>query len=86
MQQGTTFRNPSPSGHELVEHFTRALEEAGVEIASEQEYEVQYEALDGLQRMDAIIRLRDDPRTISTCSRMNVAGTRSLRKSSGNAC
>ncbi|WP_157008227.1 hypothetical protein [Xenophilus azovorans] len=59
MQAAPASQHPNPLDHALVEHFTRALQGAGVELAPEREYEVEYEALDGPQRVDAIVRLKD---------------------------
>lgn len=64
MQVAAASHHPTQSDQALVEHFTRALRAAGVELAPEREFEVQYEALDGLQRLDAVIRLKDDPHAV----------------------
>lgn len=50
--------------HDLVEAFLRALEGAGVKSAAERSYEVAFKALDGVQRLDAVVRLQNEPRTI----------------------
>lgn len=79
MQPTFSSPHPNPSEQDLVEHFTRALQEAGLELASDREYEVQYEALDGLQRLDAVVRLKDDPRTVLAIECRRNAFPRDIR-------
>ena len=48
----------------LVENFSHALTEAGVALSPDLDYDVPYEALEGVQRLDAIVHLKDDPGTV----------------------
>lgn len=52
------------SNKELVEHFTRALQLAGLELAPDHQYGVSYEAFGGPQRLAAVARLKSDPSTV----------------------
>jgi hypothetical protein len=71
--------SPDHSAQELVEHFAQALQHAGLELAPDREYEVGYEALDGLQRLDALVRLKDDPQTVLAIECKRNAYPRDIR-------
>jgi hypothetical protein len=79
MQAAPASQHPDPLAHALVEHFTRALQRAGVELVPEREYEVEYEALDGPQRVDAIVRLKDDPHVVLAIECKRNAFPRDIR-------